>query len=69
MLVTVSEKAFRSRMFGAMTSAQQIGAAVGPLIGGVIGTYMEIRYIFIFAGGLLIINSLWVWIHFNKKAK
>lgn len=69
MLVTVSEKAFRSRIFGAMTSAQQIGAAIGPLIGGAIGTYMDIRYIFIFAGGLLIINSLWVWMHFNKKTK
>lgn len=40
----------RGRIFGLMFSAQQIGCTIGPLLGAAIGTYLGLKYVFVFAG-------------------
>lgn len=59
-LVSASDAAFRSRIFGMMTSAQQFGAAIGPLLGGAMSTCFDIKYVFVFSGLVLILNSFWI---------
>ncbi|MBP2630006.1 MAG: transporter [Firmicutes bacterium] len=66
-LVSASDVAFRSRIFGMMTSAQQLGAAIGPLIGGVMSSCFNIKYVFIFSGIVLILNSFWIRKNFFKN--
>lgn len=65
-LVSASDAAFRSRIFGMMTSAQQLGAAIGPLLGGVMSSCFNIKYVFVFSGIVLILNSFWIRRNFKK---
>ncbi|WP_427114114.1 MFS transporter [Megasphaera sueciensis] len=48
----------KGRIFGLMFSAQQIGAMIGPILGGVIATFIGIKFVFIAAGFILIAISL-----------
>lgn len=53
LLAKNTEAAYRGRIFGMMFSAQQIGSMAGPLLGGLIGTYIGLKSVFLFAGFLL----------------
>ncbi len=46
--------AFRGRMFGMTTTAQQFGSMVGPVFASVVSTYMGIAYVFSITGLLLL---------------
>ncbi len=58
MAITSTSPDERGTAFGLMFSAQQIGGTVGPLIGGVLGTYIHLSYIFLLSGSILIILSI-----------
>lgn len=45
---------FRGRSFGLMTSANQTGAMVGPLIGGGLGVFLNIHWVFVATSIILI---------------
>lgn len=56
--VTYTDDNFKGRLFGLMTTANQLGSMTGPLISGAITSWMGIRPIFLFTGGILIILGL-----------
>ena len=46
---------FQGRVFGLTTSANQLGAVVGPLLGGFLSSWIGIRPVFLFTGSVLIL--------------
>lgn len=68
MLVKSTNPDFRGRAFGLMTTANQSGAMVGPLVGSLISTMLGIRFVFLFTGPLLVLVGLFVYIrHLGHK--
>ena len=55
----------KGRVFGLLFSAQQVGAMGGPILGGVIATFLGMKYVFLAAGALLLFISLAV----QRKAR
>lgn len=51
----------KGSVFGLLFSAQQIGGAAGPLLGGVVATYLGMHYLFPTAGSILLVLALFVW--------
>ena len=52
-LTRVTAKNMRGKAFGLVTSAQQFGGVVGPLLGGFLGTVMSSRYVLVATGVIL----------------
>ena len=52
-LTRVTAANMRGKAFGLVTSAQQFGGVVGPLLGGALGSFMSSRYVLVFAGCVL----------------
>jgi DHA1 family multidrug resistance protein-like MFS transporter len=52
---------FRGRSFGLTTSANQLGAMTGPLIGGGISLWFGIPVVFVMTGVILLITGLYIW--------
>lgn len=50
----------KGHVYGLLFSAQQIGSMAGPLLGGVIATFLGMHYVFIAAGIILLSISLCV---------
>ena len=50
----------KGSVFGLLFSAQQIGGAAGPLLGGVVATYLSMHYLFPTAGAILLLLALFV---------
>lgn len=48
----------KGHVFGLLFSAQQIGSMTGPLLGGVIATFLGIKYIFILAALIVLAISI-----------
>jgi len=42
-------------------AAQQVGSMAGPLLGGLIATYLGIHCVFAFSGALLLCLSSAIW--------
>ncbi|HEY3424555.1 MAG TPA: MFS transporter, partial [Negativicutes bacterium] len=45
----------KGRIFGLTTTANQLGSMMGPLIGGIISSWIGIRAVFLFTGCLLLL--------------
>lgn len=58
LVVRSTDNAFRGRSFGLTTSANQLGAMIGPLIGGGLGLFMGIHWIFVATGFLLALTGM-----------
>jgi len=58
LMVRNTDENFRGRSFGLTTSANQIGAMIGPLIGGAMGYFLSINWIFVTSGLLLLCAGL-----------
>ncbi|AZN39663.1 MFS transporter [Paenibacillus albus] len=54
MIVRTTEPEFRGRAFSLNQSASQLATMAGPIIGGLLGGMIAIRWIFIINGGLLL---------------
>ena len=50
----------KGSVFGLLFSAQQIGGAAGPLLGGVVATYLGMHYLFPTAGTILLLLARFV---------
>lgn len=61
-VVTSTNASFRGRAFGLTMSANQLGSMLGPLIGGMVSTWIGIKLIFVYTGVFLIIVGLFIWI-------
>ncbi|MCE5197092.1 MAG: MFS transporter [Negativicutes bacterium] len=57
---------FRGRAFGISNSFNGFGGALGPLIGGAIGTWLGIRFVFLFAAVSIVVNLIWIRLVFKK---
>ncbi|WP_219835503.1 MFS transporter [Paenibacillus sp. R14(2021)] len=58
MIVQITEADFRGRAFSLNQSAAQIATMAGPIIGGLLGGWMPIRWIFVINGSLLLVSAL-----------
>ncbi|MDM5279498.1 MFS transporter [Paenibacillus silvae] len=68
MIVQVTEPSFRGRAFSLNQSAAQIGTMAGPIIGGILGGWLPIRWIFIINGAALLATAIAVkWTRLEHK--
>ncbi|MFC4601806.1 MFS transporter [Cohnella hongkongensis] len=58
MFVKGTDEEFRGRSFGMTASANQLGSALGPLLGGALGLFLNIHWIFVTTGLLLVCAGL-----------
>lgn len=58
MIVQATEADFRGRAFSLNQSAAQLATMAGPIIGGLLGGWMPIRWIFIINGSSLVLSAL-----------
>ena len=58
MVINLTSPIERGSAFGMMFSAQQIGGAIGPIIGGVIATFIHLSYIFLLSGLTLVAQEV-----------
>lgn len=62
LVVQSTDEQFRGRSFGLTTSANQFGAMLGPLIGGLLGLALGIHWIFVATGMIMAAAGVSVWI-------
>ena len=58
---------YKGRIFGMLFAAQQVGSMAGPLLGGLIATFLGIHYVFAFSGVLLLCLSSAIWRHYRGQ--
>ena len=58
-LVEVTPQDVRGRAFGLTTSAQQFGGVAGPLLGGLLGGFVPIKFVLVFTGVVLLLAALY----------
>ena len=69
LLINVTAPNERGAAFGLFFSAQQIGGTIGPLIGGVIATFISYSFIFFISGCVLIGVGIAVYILFPQHLR
>ena len=57
----------KGSVFGMLFAAQQVGGFTGPLLGGVVATYLGMHFLFPMGGALLITLALFVWWRYIHK--
>lgn len=62
MIINLTSPLERGSAFGMLFSAQQIGGAIGPIIGGVIATFIHLSYIFLLSGVTLLAIAIMVYL-------
>ena len=65
LLAKCTDSSVKGQIFGLMFAAQQVGSILGPILGGVVSTYLGMHYVFYAAGGCLILMSL--TLRLNRK--
>ena len=58
-LVEVTDLKVRGKAFGLVTSAQQFGGVMGPILGGLFGSFLETLYVLVFAGMSLLCAGIY----------
>ncbi len=58
MIVQTTEPEFRGRAFSLNQSAAQLATMAGPILGGLLGGWMPIRWIFVINGSSLVLSAL-----------
>lgn len=61
MIIVNTQTSERGTAFGLLFSAQQIGGTIGPLLGGVLATFINYGYIFPIAGSILVFMSIFLF--------
>lgn len=69
LVVSHTTSEFRGRSFGLTTSANQVGAMIGPLIGGGLGLFMNIHWIFVTVGMILALAGAAVLTRFTLPSE
>jgi DHA1 family multidrug resistance protein-like MFS transporter len=60
MIVQVIEPGFRGRAFGLNQAATQLATMAGPIIGGLLGGFIPIRWVFVINGVMLLAAAVLV---------
>lgn len=61
-LTKVTDRNIRGKAFGLVTSAQQFGGVVGPLLGGFLGSIMHTCYVLVITGCILMLAAAYSFI-------
>lgn len=64
MIVQVIEPGFRGRAFGLNQAASQLATMAGPIIGGLLGAFIPIKWVFVINGLMLLVAAILV--KFNR---
>ena len=68
-VVNCTDKNVQGRVFGLTTTANYMGCMAGPLVGGMISSWLGIRPVFLFAGSLFLVLGLTILVsYFQKEA-
>ena len=60
----------KGSVFGMLFAAQQVGGFTGPLLGGIVATYLGMHYLFPTAGSILLVLALFVrWRYIQRDAE
>ena len=62
-----SPASYKGRIFGMLFAAQQVGSMAGPLLGGLIATYLGLHWVFTISGILLLLLSSAVWSRYHGQ--
>lgn len=65
--VSCTDQDSRGRLFGLTTTANHLGSMTGPLIGGVISSWIGIKPIFLITGGVLLVLGGLVLMNWHKQ--
>ena len=57
----------KGSVFGMLFAAQQVGGFTGPLLGGIVATYLGMHFLFPTAGAILLTLSVFVWGRYIRK--
>ncbi|WP_298462764.1 MFS transporter [uncultured Mitsuokella sp.] len=60
-LASNTPPSYKGRIFGMLFAAQQVGSMAGPLLGGLIATYLGMHWVFALSGIILLLLSTAVW--------
>lgn len=60
-LASNTPPSYKGRIFGMLFAAQQVGSMAGPLLGGLIATYLGMHWVFALSGVILLLLSATVW--------
>lgn len=66
LVATNTDTCFRGRAFGLTMSANQLGAMIGPLIGGLASSWIGIKLIFVYTGAMLVVVGI-VMVMMNRR--
>lgn len=69
LVVTNTDPGFRGRAFGLTMSANQVGAMIGPLLGGLASSWLGIKLIFVCTGVLLAAVGIVVMVLMNRRSR
>lgn len=67
LIVETTDSAFRGRAFSLNQSASQLATMAGPIIGGLLGSLMPIRWIFVL-NGLVLLIAAWMIIRSRRSS-
>ena len=65
-LTQVTPPEMRGKAFGLVTSAQQFGGVVGPLVGSALGSFLPIRYVLFLVGLVYLLASCYTRLMKNR---
>ncbi|EKU70475.1 hypothetical protein HMPREF9161_01521 [Selenomonas sp. F0473] len=57
----------KGSVFGMLFAAQQVGGFTGPLLGGIVATYLGMHFLFPTAGAILLTLAAFVWRRYIKR--
>ena len=57
----------KGSVFGMLFAAQQVGGFTGPLLGGIVATYLGMHFLFPTAGAILLTLSVFVWARYIRR--
>jgi len=63
----ITPDSLTGRVFGFNMSAGYLGVFVGSILGGQVGAFLGIRYVFLITSALLFLNAIWVYLKVYKK--
>lgn len=67
-IVNCTDKNSQGRVFGLTTTANQLGCMIGPLLGGMISSWIGLRSVFLFTGSALLILGMIIILSCYRKS-
>jgi len=69
LVATNTDTCFRGRAFGLTMSANQTGAMIGPMIGGLVSLWISVKLIFVYSGALLLVVGCVMMVRMRRRSE